>query len=304
MDKIRALKYFIKVAETSSFSSAAKALSLPPSSVSRRIKDLESELKVNLFHRSTRVVKLTDLGQIYFEQVREILTALENVDDFVSQRSQTPSGVLRISTMPGYGVLVLQPILEKFSEHFPDIILDIEYSNQIIDITQNEVDIAIRGTSTLPDRAVAKKLSNNEFILIASPKYIAKNGAPMVAEDLAEHRTLMYRGPNGILQWQAKIKNQWHELKTKPKYISNDGISLRKAAIDGQGIALLPKWGIKNELRSGLLQEIFLTDETVSISRVPGSGIYLLYLRPRYQILKIKAAVDFFVSELTEEDVI
>jgi DNA-binding transcriptional LysR family regulator len=300
MDKIRALRYFLKVAETSSFTMAAKALSVPASSVSRRIRDLEAELKIDLFHRSTRVVKLSSLGQIYYEQVKDIVAALDNADDFVSQRSEVPSGVLRITAMPGYGTLVLQPVLEKLRKFYPEIILDVELTDQVSDISKNEVDIAIRASSVLPVRAVARKLSDNRFVLMASPEYLETNGVPMKTEDLVNHQTLLYRGPNGILHWQAKTDDTWRELSTKPVYISNDGSALIQAVLAGQGIALLPKWAVVNELEKGALREIGMEEERVSVTRALDSGIYLLYLKPRYRILKIKAAVDFLVAELSQ----
>jgi DNA-binding transcriptional LysR family regulator len=300
MDKIRALRYFLKVAETSSFTMAAKALSVPASSVSRRIRDLEAELKIDLFHRSTRVVKLSALGQIYYEQVKDIVAALDNADDFVSQRSEVPSGVLRITAMPGYGALVLQPVLEKLRKFYPEIILDVELTDQVSDISKNEVDIAIRASSVLPVRAVARKLSDNRFVLMASPEYLETNGVPMKTEDLVNHQTLLYRGPNGILHWQAKTDDTWRELSTKPVYISNDGSALIQAVLAGQGIALLPKWAVGNELEKGALRELGMEEERVSVTRALDSGIYLLYLKPRYRILKIKAAVDFLVAELSQ----
>lgn len=300
MDKIRALRYFLKVAETSSFTMAAKALSVPASSVSRRIRDLEAELKIDLFHRSTRVVKLSALGQIYYEQVKDIVAALDNADDFVSQRSEVPSGVLRITAMPGYGTLVLQPVLEKLRKFYPEIILDVELTDQVSDISKNEVDIAIRASSVLPVRAVARKLSDNRFVLMASPEYLETNGVPMKTEDLVNHQTLLYRGPNGILHWQAKTDDTWRELSTKTVYISNDGSALIQAVLAGQGIALLPKWAVVNELEKGALRELGMEEERVSVTRALDSGIYLLYLKPRYRILKIKAAVDFLVAELSQ----
>ncbi|MCW9036166.1 MAG: LysR substrate-binding domain-containing protein [Rhodospirillales bacterium] len=300
MDKIRALRYFLKVAETASFTKAAKTFSVPASSVSRRIRDLESELRVELFHRSTRIVKLSALGQVYYEQVKDIVSALDYADELVSQRSKVPSGVLRITAMPGYGTARLLPALEKLHVQYPEIILDVELTDQVTDIARDQVDIAIRASSNLPDRAVAKKLSDNEFVLIASPEYLEQNGVPLKADDLLAHKTLLYRGPNGILHWQAKTKDVWRELKTSPVYISNDGSALVQAALTGQGIALLPKWGVIDNLNDKSLIELNMEEDHVSVARVSESGIYLLYLKPRYNVLKIKAAVDFLVTELSQ----
>jgi DNA-binding transcriptional LysR family regulator len=245
------------------------------------------------------VVKLSALGQIYYEQVKDIVSGLDNADDLVSQRSKVPSGVIRITAMHGYGTLVLQPVLEQFRQIYPEIILDVELTDYVADITQNEVDIAIRASTALPERAIARKLSDNRFVMIASPEYIKINGLPMHTEDLLHHQTLIYRGPNGILHWQAKTKGIWRELRTNPVYISNNGIALMQAAIAGQGIALLPKWGVASELESGALRELKMKETQVSVTRALESGIYLLYLKPRYGILKIKVAVDFLVDELS-----
>lgn len=299
MDKIRALRYFMKVVETSSFSAAAKFFSVPTSSVSRRIQDLEKDLQVELFHRSTRVVKPSALGEVYYEQVKKIVIALDDADDFVSQRTHKPEGVLRISVMAGYAKLVLHPILKKLHKVYPDIVLDVELTNQLSDITKNEVDIAIRGTSELPERVVARKVSDNEFVLVASPEYIENTFLPQTYEDLQNHKTLLYRGANGILHWQAKTSDGWSELKTNPRYISNEGLSLLGWCKDGKGLSLLPRWGIHRELASGELIEITLNNAQLSVSRTLDSGIYLLYLRPRYRLQRIKAVVDFLLDELS-----
>jgi DNA-binding transcriptional LysR family regulator len=301
VDKIRALRYFLKVVETSSFTLAAKSFSVPASSISRRIRDLESELKVDLFHRSTRVVKLSALGHIYYEQVKDIIASLDHADDFISQSSQNPSGTLRISVMPGYATLVLHPVLEKLNQIYPEIIFDLDMTNRIEDITKNEVDIAIRGTSVLPERAVARKLVKNQFTLFASPDYLKKNGTPTCSKEIEYHRTLLYRGPDKVLHWQVQKDGVWKELITRPKFISNDGLSLLRRTVNGHGISLLPKWGGAEERKKGLLKEIYLKDEYISVDRSLDSAIYLLYLKPRYRISKIKAAVDFLIQELSED---
>ena len=305
MDKIRALRFFLKVAETSSFSVTAKIYSVPVSSVSRRIRDLEDELKVELFHRSTRVVKLSALGQLYYDQVKNVVTNLDDADNFVSQKIDTPSGQLKISVMPGYSTLVLNPVLKKLKKRYPDIILDVDQTNQFADITQNEVDIAIRATSgtCLPDRVVARKISENTFTLVASPEYLAMYGSPEISQELKAHQTILYRAANGILNWQVKDINGWSEIQPRPNFISNDGIAIIESAIEGEGIALIPSWAIEKELNQGTLQCISLKEETVSVARNEESGIYLLYLKPRYKIRKIKTAVDFIINELTRIDV-
>jgi len=299
MDKLRALRYFLAVAETSNFRNAAKILSVPASSVSRRISDLENELKIELFHRSTRVVTLSALGQVYYEQVKEIVTALDHADDLVAQRSGSPSGPIKITVMTSYARARLLPATEKLCKRYPDIVLDIEVSDQLTDFSLGKVDIAIRASSDLPERAVAKKISENQFILLAAPSYLLQHGTPLKADDLLKHRSLLYRGPNGVLDWQANTNGIWRALKTKPALVSNDSEALKRAALSGQGIALAPNWAAQDALDRGDLKEITLQDDLVSVTRAPNAGIFLLYQKTRYSVQKIKAAVDFLVAELS-----
>ena len=300
MDKLRALRYFIEVAQTASFSRAATVLGVPASSVSRRIQDLEGELGVALFHRSTRVVKLTELGTLYLEQVMPALAALNLADDFIGQQSSTPSGILKLTAVPGYGRFRLLPALAKMKQRYPDIICDVELSDNISNLAQNEVDIAIRATANVPERAVARKLTDGQFIMVASPEYLQQYGSPRNIEDLQNHNALLYRLPNGILYWQAKMVDGWHEIRLPPAFICNQGDTLLDKALAGQGVALIPRWAILDNLADGSLLHIVLDDAEMSATRTESSGIYLLYHRPKYAVKKIKLAVDFLLAELTE----
>jgi len=300
MDKLRAIKYFLKVSETGSFSRAAKALGVPASSVSRRIQDLEKELGAVLFHRSTRLVKLTELGQLYLEQIDPAVTSLEDANEIIKQHAQSPSGNLRITASPGYGRFKLMPVLRKLKVLYPDIVLDVELTDKVINLTQNQVDIAIRATATPPERTVAHKISNNEFVLVASSSYLKKHGTPKTLADLHKHKTLLYRGPDGILHWQAKTQSGWEEPLTQATFISNEGETLVQEVLEGAGIGLIPKWGVKENIEKRELIQISLEDATLSVTRSENSGIYLLYHRPKYSIQKIKTAVDFLISELSE----
>lgn len=299
MDKLRALKYFLEVAEAKSFSQAAARLDVPVSSVSRRVYDLESELGITLLHRSTRTVKLTELGMLYLEQVRPALSALNVADDIVGQHSSTPSGVLRITAIPDYGRFRLLPALAKFREQYPEIICDVELTDEVANLSQNEVDIAIRATAQVPERSVARKLANGQFIMVASPRYLEKHGKPQTCADLQQHKVILYRRPHGLLYWQAKVAGEWRELRLQPTFISNQGDALLDAVTAGHGIALLPQWGIRRHLAEGSLIQLTLDDAEVAISRSEHSGIYLLYHRPKYGLQKMKVAVDFLLAELS-----
>jgi len=299
MDKLRALQYLLKVADTLSFSRAAKVFGVPASSISRRIADLEAELGVELLHRTTRTVRLTEIGALYLEQVRPGMAQLNDAEELVGQRSRTPSGTLRISAMPSYGQLLLMPALQDFSERYPGIVLDVHLSDTLVDLGRDQVDIAIRGGRQPQDRVVARKLDPNRFILAASPQYLAKRGTPRTLADLEDHRGLMYRGPNAVIKWQGLDDDGWRELAIAPAFISNDGASLIAMACRHGGLVLLSEWGLKDSLRRGELVEVTL-DQPVSVGRGGEAGIYMLYLQTRYRIPKVRVAVEFLLERLGE----
>jgi DNA-binding transcriptional LysR family regulator len=297
VDKLRAMQDLLKVADTLSFSRAARAFNVPASSISRRISDLETELGVELLHRTTRTVRLTEIGALYLEQVRAGLAQLDDAEELVGQRSSTPSGTLRISTMPSYGQLLLMPALQDFGERYPDIVLDVHLSDALVDLGRDQIDIAIRGGRQPQDRVVARKLDPNRFILAASSQYLAQMGTPRTLDDLAGHRALMYRGPNAVIKWQGLDEDGWHELSVTPAFISNDGASLIAMARRHRGIVLLSEWGLRPYLDRGELVQVTM-DQPVSVNRGGEAGIYMLYLQTRYRIPKVRVAVEFLVERL------
>lgn len=297
MDKLRAMQYLLKVADTLSFSRAARAFGVPASSISRRIADLEAELGVELLHRTTRTVRVTEVGVQYVEQVRAGLAQLDDAQELVGQRSSTPSGTLRISAMPSYGQLLLLPALVTFGERYPDVLLDVHLSDSVVELGRDQVDIAIRGGRQPEGRVVARKLDRNHFVLAASPQYLARHGTPRTLDDLQDHRALLYRGPNALLKWHGLDEDGWRELAVPPAFISNDGASLIGLACQHRGLVLLPEWGLRPHLERGELTHVAM-DQPVSIGRGGEAGIYLMYLRTRYQIPKVRVAVDFLVEQL------
>ncbi|WP_171013593.1 LysR family transcriptional regulator [Chitinivorax sp. B] len=297
MDKLRALQYLLKVADTLSFSRAAKIFGVPASSISRRIADLERELGVELLHRTTRTVRLTEVGTLYLEQVRAGMAQLNDADELVGLRNSTPSGTLRISAMPSYGQLLLMPALQDFSGRYPDIVLDVHLSDALVDLGRDQIDIAVRGGSQPQDRVVVRKLDPNYFILAASPQYLARMGTPRTLDDLQNHYALMYRGPNAVIKWQGSGNDGWREIPITPTFISNDGASLIAMACKHRGLVLLSEWGLKGCLSRGELVKVIL-DQPISVNRGGEAGIYLLYLQTRYQIPKVRVAVEFLVERL------
>lgn len=299
MDQIRALRYFSKVAEMGSFTKAARLFGVPPSSLSRRVADLESSLGATLLKRSTRDVKLTEVGQRYYKQVADILQQLEQSNEAVRSYQAKPMGHLHISSMVGFGERILLPLLEEFSQLYPEIVLDVSLSDELSALGRDDVDIAIRGGYAPNERVLAIKLMGNQFVPVASPQYLLNMGTPKDALELKKHKGLYFRTPNGPTPWLAYLNNQWHDVSAPQVAISNNGKWLGELAAKGKGILMAPRWSAAQYLTSGELLELKV-EPTVQISQNNDMAVYLLYQKQRYLVPKVKAAVDFLVARVKQ----
>jgi DNA-binding transcriptional LysR family regulator len=300
MDQLRALRYFSKVVETGSFTRAAAVFSVAPSSLSRRIADLEKSLGANLLKRSTRVVQVTEIGQLYFRQVQDILYQLEQSDETVRSYQAKPMGQLRISSMVGFGERLLLPLMNEFKALYPDIILDISLSDEISTLGRDDVDLAIRGGYAPNERVQAIRLMNNEFIPVAAPRYLANMGTPDNVLALRQHKGLFFRTPNGPTPWLCELAGEWHDVSGSTVAVSNNGKWLGNQAVQGLGIMMAPRWSLADYLNSGELQELFF-DPVLRVSQNPELAIYLLYQKQRYLVPKVKVAVDFLVARIQRD---
>lgn len=299
LDQLRAIRYFSKVVETSSFTKAASFYNVSPSSLSRRIADLEKSLSATLLKRSTRIVKLTEVGQIYYNDMQKILNQLEQSGETVRSYQTTPMGRLHISSMVSFGERILLPLLDEFSELFPQIVLDVSLSDELSTLGRDDVDIAIRGGYAPNERVLAIKLMDNGFIPVASPSYLEKHGTPKNAMELKKHKGLYFRTPTGATPWLCNINDQWYDVSGSAVAISNNGPWLVNKACNGEGILMSTRWALAQYLKSGQLQELKFEDK-LAINQHADMAVYLLYQKQRYLVPKVKAAVDFLVGRIQE----
>lgn len=297
MDQLRAIRYFGKVAETGSFTKAAAFFGVPPSSLSRRIADLEQYLGATLLSRTTRLVRLTEIGQRYYSDVSSLIAQLDAIHDGVSHYHAQPMGRLKISSMVGFGERILLPLLDNFNALHPEITLDVNLTDNLTVLGRDDVDLAIRGGYAPDERVIAIKLMDNEFIAVASPGYLAEHGAPANAVDLKHHRGLYFRTPQGPTPWLVELDGRWQDMSAPVTAISNAGRWLIERAEKGEGILMLPRWVLHPFLESGTLVPLELTP-ALRISPDPSLAIYLLYMKTRYQVPKVRAAVDFLIKQV------
>lgn len=297
MDQLKAIKYFIKVVETGSFTQAAAAFNVPASSLSRRIADLEQSLGATLLKRTTRTVNVTEVGNSYYQQITEVLSLLKDSDEAVRAYQSTPMGVLKVSAMVGFGERILFPLMDEFNELYPQVILDVSLSDEVTTLARDEVDIAIRGGYAPQERVIAIKLMENKFIAVASASYLKAYGSPTTAQALKNHRGLYFKTPAGPTPWLSEIQGQWQNVSAPSVLTSNNGKWLVDRAIAGKGILVLPRWVLQPYIDAGQLFELEVSS-VINITQNPDLAVYLLYQKQRYQVPKVKAAVDFLVSRV------
>ncbi|MGI9351803.1 MAG: LysR family transcriptional regulator [Rhizobiaceae bacterium] len=297
MDKLTAARYFLIVADTGSFSKTARQLGLPVSTVSRRIKDLEHSMGVELFRRSTRFLSLTEIGQIYYERIKNAVNDFETVEELIRQATGEPSGTIKISALPSFTDMHLYPLLRDFRAEFPKITVDLHTTDRVEHLLRDKFDFAIRPTSAPPENLIAKVIDQHRMLLVASPEYIEKHGAIRRPEDVKSHRALCYRSANGIMPWQSYLDGIWNVIEKVPYFACNNTTELLKITAGGEGIALLPDWTTRPYVQDGQVARINIGWE-ISFVNDLDHRLYLIYEKKSLQLKRNKVFLDFFMKNL------
>lgn len=252
MDKLLWMQSYVRVVETGSFSAVARELEIGQPNVSRHIAALEKYLHTRLLHRSTRRLVPTQEGQRYYAQARQALDVIAQAESD-ARGQQNPHGLLRVACAPGLATEKIMGVLPDFLARFPDVDVDLRLSDSYIDLVAGGVDLAIRG-GVLKDSALrARRVGTSERIFVASSAYLDRHGVPRQPVDLLEHQCILYTLTSGAVgAWPFKDG----ELHVTGRVRVNSLEALRRAALEGIGIAYLPSWMVAGQLRSGVLQAL------------------------------------------------
>ncbi|RZZ90211.1 LysR substrate-binding domain-containing protein [Pseudoxanthomonas winnipegensis] len=292
MDSLSGFTVFVQVAETRSFVAAGRLLGVSASAVGKRVARLEEKLGVRLFHRSTRSVTLTAEGTLFLERSRRILTEIEAAEQELSQATAMPRGRLRVS-LPLVSSLVL-PVLGDFMAAYPEIELDLDFTDRMVDVIEEGFDAVVRTGSPADSRLTARRLGAYRSLLVASPDYLAQRGVPRTPTDLLGHACLHYRYPNsGKLEaWPLRRAPGEPELPLPTTMICNNIETRLCFALRGRGIACLPDFAIREPLADGKLLPV-LPDH---IERM---GVFhVLWPASRHPSPKVRVLVEFLAARV------
>lgn len=305
VDHLRAMRYFAKVVETGSFTRTAAEFDVPPSSVSRRVADLEKELGATLLKRSTRSVQATEIGQIYFRQAQKILQQFEESEETVRSYQRTPMGQLHINAVVGFGERALLPHLEEFRSLYPEILLDVSITDTPFSPLRDDVDIVIGGGHLPNERVQAVTLMTGDWVLMASPGYLQERGYPETVFDLKDHDGILYRSDYGPMAWLCEIDNEWHDVSPRAIAMTNSMQWHEELVLSGQGLLLAWRMYMADHIATGKIREVQLDrpihlklERPFGVNSSDPTSIFLLYQKHRYQIPKIKVAVDYLVAKI------
>jgi DNA-binding transcriptional LysR family regulator len=248
---------FVRVVEQQSFTSAAKALGLPKSSVSRRVTELEEELGVQLLHRTTRKLALTEAGRSYFEQAERALTELQAAAESATGMDTEARGIVRVTAPVDIGVMGLADIVTEFVREYPDIHVEMSLSSKIVDLVEEGFDIGIRAGKSRDSSLVARRLGNAALGLYASPDYLKLRGHPKTLADLADHDCVLFRGKHGKALWRLDGPDgEASSIEVRGHVTVDDMLFVRQAVGTGLGIGLLPTIVIATCKRVGSLDPV------------------------------------------------
>jgi DNA-binding transcriptional LysR family regulator len=288
MDRLATIEAFVQVAETGSFSEAARRLRSSKSVVSRQVSALEAELGARLVHRTTRSLTLTEAGQGYFGRVGQILADLAEANLAVTQLQSAPRGRLRVNAPMSFGFLHLAQALPDFCALYPDVELDVAMSDRFVDLVDEGYDVAVRIAALQDSSLIARRLAPIRLAVCASPAYLKKRGTPLVPQDLRTHACILNSNIASAQEWKFIDRDgKPLSIRVNSQIAINNGDAMRVAALGGLGLTILPTFIIGRDLQAGTLVSV-LSDF------IPQPlGLHAVYPHARHLSPKVRAFVDF-----------
>ena len=292
MDRLDSMATLLAVVDTGSFSSASRKLRVPLTTVSRRIADLETHLGTKLLHRTTRRVTLTDAGAPYVSVCRQIIDQVEDAERTASGEYQTPRGELTVTAPLILGRLHLVPVAAEFMVEFPEIRLSFRFFDRVVDLQQEQIDVAIRIGRLADSAQRARRIGSVRLLLCASPGYLAARGEPRQLADLAEHDCVAFHGTNRYDQWVFVTENGSVTIPIRSRISFNAMESVIEAGSAGLGLVRVFSYQVRSALRAGTLRSVLPEHAPPSLpvhAIHPGGGLLPL---------KVRAFIDFFAPRL------
>jgi DNA-binding transcriptional LysR family regulator len=293
MDLIAALRAFVRVTETGSFSAVARETHVSQSAVTRLVAQLEQHFEVRLFHRTTRRLSLTDDGQVLLTHARHLLESAEEMEAVLGRQSAAPRGLVRLGTSVAGGMF-LATRLPVLLERHPGLSVELVMRDQPTDMVEERLDLAFRSGEIADASLVARRAGNLGRAVVAAPIYLERHGAPVAPADLTAHTCLIHDATPEPETWRFTGPEGEVAVRVSGAFIANDSEAIRRAARAGHGVALLPEIQLIDDLRAGRL---FRLMEDYESQRVP---VHIVYPSRRNLAPRTRVVMEFLLQQTRE----
>ena len=290
MDTFTAMKVYCSVVENDSLAGAARSLNVSPSVVSKQLSALEDRLGVRLLNRTTRRISVTQEGTAYYESCKRIITDVAEAENAVSSAHAAPRGLLKITAPVTFAHRHLTPHLPKFLDMFPEVEVQVQVNDRVVDLVDEGIDLAIRISQLKDSSLIARRLAPNRRYIAATPEYLKKNGTPNAVDDLKEHRLITWPPGNPLNDWHFLINGIERIMKVNGAIAVNEGDGILTTLLAGGGLGMTQEFlagPYVREKKLVPLLEGFVRED---------NPIYAVYPSNRHLSPKVRAFVDFLVK--------
>lgn len=288
VDRFETLRAFVQAVESGSLTRAADALQVATSAISRRIKELEAHLGTQLLQRTTRQMRLTAAGESFHARAVQILQSLEEAEAEAGNQSRTLGGPLRIAAPLSFGQSHLGPILLEFAETHPDLELDVDFSDRMVDLVAEGHDLAVRIGNLSDSTLIARKLAEVRLVVVAAPAFWESHGMPKAPEDLKGLPALCYTGSERIDTWRyAGPDGTSGAIEMNVALRATNGGFLTEAAVRGLGVAMQPSFIVHKAIEAGELQPALCQYTWPTVT------VHVVYPQTRHLSARARAFIDF-----------
>ena len=284
---------FVRVVEAGSFSEAARLLHMTPSTVSKLVARIEERVGIRLIERSTRRLSLTREGQFYYERSQELLAQLDETEQQLNQGGSRPHGVVRVNTSVVFGTRALEPLLPGFWETYPEIVVDLSLSDEVVDLYLDRTDIAFRVGKLQDSNLVARKIGTVRRCIVGSPAYLARWGTPRTPDELASHNCLGFNFRRAAPVWPLRENGRIVERMLSGTLMANNGETVGRMALAGVGLGRLGEYHVRDHIARGELVEV-LGDSVISDSE----ETHAVYRGGQLMPQRVKAFLDYMTPRL------
>lgn len=296
MDTLDGIKTVIAVIETGSFTAASERLGMSKALVSKYVGEVEDSLGVRLLNRSTRRLALTEAGQRYYDQALPLLEEFAEMVDSVTGEQSSPRGLLRISVPVTFGEMSLAPLIPKFLQAYPDIGVDLQLNDKMIDMLEEGIDVVIRIGAVDDSSLIAKHIQTLPLTLCASPDYVTQCGRPQVPKDLSKHQCIIDSNFRIGKSWPITCSNNiTTSVEVSSRIMANSPRAVKEIVLAGGGIGMIPHFIVEDALAEGRLEEILPSYRTLEF------GLFAIYPHRRYLSRKVRCFIDFLIAEFADK---